>query len=151
MSMFSESVVSRFWDKVEVLGEDDCWTWHGQLSPKGYGQFRVNGKMMRAHRYSFEVHTGPIGDLCVCHTCDNPSCVNPEHLWLGTQLDNIADRDSKGHACGRTGYHVLGLGSADTVRQKYATGEYTQRKLAAEYGVSQGVICRIIRREGAYA
>ena len=89
----------RFWKHV-VQG-DGCWEWKGALDPKGYGRVAHNGKMVRAHRVAFALTYGPIpkGEgyhgTCVLHHCDNPPCVRPDHLFLGTNTDNIRDRDSK--------------------------------------------------------
>ena len=88
------SIIERFFQKVNKT--DSCWLWTGAFTSRGYGSFGVNGKNISAHRYSYQIHTGqiPIG-LVVCHTCDTPSCVNPEHLWIGTQSDNMKDMVSK--------------------------------------------------------
>lgn len=92
----------RFWEKVDKT--DSCWLWTGSKRSKGYGAFvyQKDGEVVqgRAHRYSWELHNGPIPDgLCVLHDCptgDNPACVNPEHLWLGSKADNNRDAIVKG-------------------------------------------------------
>lgn len=83
-----------FWDKVDKRGDNDCWNWTGFKFPTGYGRL---GRKGYAHRFSYLLANKvlPRG-LCVCHSCDNPSCVNPNHLWLGTVADNMHDRDKKG-------------------------------------------------------
>ena len=91
---FSEVAQKRFWTKVDKSGE--CWEWLAGKSPLGYGHFKDAGKTYRAHRYIYESQIGPIADgLCVCHRCDNPGCVRPDHLWLGTSPENTADKMSK--------------------------------------------------------
>lgn len=102
-----QSSESRFWSRVQTKGPDDCWTWSGRPSPDGYGTLRVNGRKTGAHRYAYELARGPIPDgpdgstLHVLHRCDNPPCCNVRHLFLGTNIDNIRDRDAKGrHAAG---------------------------------------------------
>lgn len=86
----------RFWRHVDKSGE--CWNWKGALGRGGYGQFAPTATTHAlAHRYSYELHVGPIpAGHVICHRCDNPGCVRPDHLFLGTQLDNVRDMFSKG-------------------------------------------------------
>lgn len=92
----------RFWKYVDKKGENECWEWNRSKYPNGYGRI---GKHY-AHRFSWILTNGEIPNgLHVCHSCDNPPCVNPKHLWLGTVADNMHDRDSKGR--GRYGFSKL--------------------------------------------
>ena len=100
-----ESDIERFWSKVDKSqGQGpggDCWVWTAHLNKLGYGQFwmgcRDSGNQYMAHRVAYVISIGDIPKwIFVLHTCDNPSCVNPTHLWLGTALDNARDRDEKG-------------------------------------------------------
>lgn len=84
-----------FWTRVRK--SRGCWVWTGTISPKGYGVFSFQQRQIRAHRHSYAIHFGNPGRLCVCHKCDNPSCVRPSHLFLGTVQDNNRDRFRKGN------------------------------------------------------
>lgn len=86
----------RFWNKIDSTG--DCWLYKGNLYKDGYGQFSVYGKQLRAHRVSYALKVMQPGELYVLHKCDCRHCVNPEHLFLGTQKDNIRDMWLKGRA-----------------------------------------------------
>jgi hypothetical protein len=94
----------RFKEKYLINNETGCWDWQNATNNIGYGMFRWDRHTMRlAHRASYEIHVGSIPKgLCVCHKCDNPKCVNPEHLWLGTKRQSYDDMMSKGR-------HVPGM------------------------------------------
>lgn len=99
----SQLDISRFWDKVYVSDKEVCWNWKANTI-KGYGMFCVSGFKIRAHRIAYYLGTkaDPL-DMVVCHSCDNPSCCNPNHLFAGTQLDNIRDRVLKGRTKSQAG------------------------------------------------
>lgn len=94
-------------DRIVAISESGCWIWIGDQNDDGYGRFYLGNKKRKlAHRHIYELNFGEIPDgMCVCHTCDCPSCVNPAHLWLGTHADNMKDRNHKkrsngGRNCG---------------------------------------------------
>ena len=91
-------LLERFQEKFEINEETGCWEWTGSLhGKKGYGSVWANGRPGKAHRVSWELHKGTIPEgLQVLHKCDNPKCVNPEHLFLGTNADNVRDKIEKG-------------------------------------------------------
>ena len=89
----STEFLDRFWRKVDVRSEAECWCWNGARFAAGYGQMFVTGRTRYAHRLSFEIANGSIPPgMVVRHTCDNPCCVNPRHLLVGTNYDNIVDK-----------------------------------------------------------
>src|SRR3954468_24321166 len=99
-----EQKIEAFWKKVDKRGTDDCWIWTGKRDGHGYGIFRgFSGKGEQASRFSLELSTGvPLKEgECALHNCpngDNPSCVNPGHLWIGTKADNNTDKMEKGRS-----------------------------------------------------
>lgn len=151
--------VERFWRHVQK-GED-CWNWTGSIKA-GYGQFKVNRAPIRAHRFSWELHFGAIvPDLLVCHHCDNPRCVRPDHLFLGSHLNNTQDMIRKGRKVVHTPDRPLSRAFLDalrerrrkvsdeqvrTIRQRYAAGGVSMRKLGAEYGIDHSTVVRIVGR-----
>jgi hypothetical protein len=145
------NVENRFWSKV-LTGEDDvCWEWQACYTGIGYGQFGYKGKNILSHRFSYLLNKGPIENgLHVLHKCDNPKCVNPSHLFLGTAQDNMIDMNNKGRGNQPKGekQHFAKLTEKQVIeiRQKYATNNYTHRQLGKEYNVSNVVVCNIINR-----
>jgi hypothetical protein len=138
-----EEEARRFWSNVNKEGA--CWIWLGGVGTHGYGFFRFLGVQLLAHQVAFMLSCGEVpDDMKVCHTCDNRICCKPEHLFLGTQADNMRDCTFKGRA-GITS--KLSSEQVDEIRVLYATGKFFQRTLADEYGVDQATICHIIRNE----
>lgn len=141
----------RFWNKVKE--GPGCWEWQGYKFSNGYGGIKSHqGKrMLLAHRVSYAIAYGeiPEGKL-VCHKCDNTKCVRPDHLFLGTQADNLLDMRRKGRSGDRRVYGEKN-GSAKLtsnqvleIRKRYLAGGITQKALAGEYGVSLPLIEKII-------
>ena len=91
--------MTHFWEYVDKQNDDECWLWKGYCDKLGYGTYWGGATIYLAHRYSYALHNGHTPEhLLVCHSCDNPSCVNPLHLFLGTDDDNIKDMIRKGRA-----------------------------------------------------
>lgn len=137
----------RFDMKVEIRTGSDCWWWTGNKNLRGYGHFRVNLNTVGAHRFSYERYNGKIPDgMLVCHKCDNPSCVNPEHLFAGTYKDNMADMYSKNRNNTVFGEHVgtskLTGNKVIEIREMLAAGQ-TQSSIAEAFDVSQASISHI--------
>lgn len=131
----------RFWSKVDVGEADECWEWLASTGNGGYGHFRVHDRLWMAHRVVWVLTFGPIPEgLHVCHHCDNPGCVNPYHLFLGTQEDNMQDSARKG----RQGWR-LSREDIPKIRKLLTQGKLTQREIGELFGVSHGTISDIKR------
>lgn len=138
----------RFWKRIKRgKDENDCWKWLGSTDTNGYPQISVNKRTMGANRFSYELHNGkiPRGEgyfgTCVLHICDNPKCTNPKHLRLGTQVDNIKDRDFKMRMCRKINREI-----AEEIRRLYVPRKFSQFKLAKMFGISRGTVEDIILR-----
>ncbi len=135
-----------------VLKTETCWLWIGSKNTQGYGGFHPGRgeKWHRAHRYSWKLHRGPIPEkMCVLHTCDNPSCVNPDHLWLGTYLDNSNDKLAKGRQTRGEDNGPTKLTSEQVIRirRDYVCGSRVTgaKPFARLYGVDNKTIRQIIK------
>lgn len=145
-----QKYIDRFWSRVSKGNPGDCWDWTGTKTPPGYGRFNVPKGAVYAHRLSYILNSGTIPDgMCVCHTCDNPGCCNPAHLFAGTMADNMHDRDRKGRSkIGGAGENnpraKLTAAQVAEIRSKYIPRLYPQEKLAKEYHVKPYTIYEII-------
>ena len=154
---YLEKIKAHFWARVDRWSpyeydfRDDCWLWTGQLRKnpkKRYGRFRVGNKTVHAHRLAYELLIGPIpeGEL-VCHHCDNPSCVNPAHLYAGTHQDNMNDMVARRRSCCDAGHSKLTEKQVLKIREKYIPYVYGTRRLAKEFGAAQTTIMEIVKRQ----
>lgn len=135
-----------FHEKYIRLSEDECWEWLGAIKSNGYGHMGVSGKTIGAHRIAFFLHYKDDAVNHVCHTCDNRTCVNPNHLFDGTRSDNMRDMTAKGRGRWLI-QNVLSDEQAHRIREIYQTG-VTQSEIAQQFNVSQKTICNVINKKG---
>lgn len=133
----------RLLERRVVVG--DCWEWSGSKDPCGYGRIKSLGKNFSVHRIAYELWIGSVEDNSVLHKCDNPSCFNPDHLFLGTQADNMKDMVVKGR-----GYQPKWAGEShpnsrlsDEDITSIKSDTRTQRVIASEYGITQAHVSNI--------
>ena len=144
---------NRFWNKINK--NSSCWLWIGVKDRFGYGRFSLDGRMVYAHRIIWEYVNGSIPNgLFVLHKCDVPACVNPEHLFLGTQSDNLKDAYQKGHLRHLSGFRGEKQGQSKltdeivkSIREEYQNPKTSQYQLAKRYGVCQTTIWRVVKRK----
>lgn len=146
----NKTIAERFWEKVDVRLGNHCWNWiGGKHHIYGYGHFWVNGKTKTSSRIAWELVYGEIpAGLFICHKCDNPSCCNPDHLFLGTTQENMTDRNNKKHtACGEyNGRSKLTTKDVILIRSLYNTG-VSVKKISIQFNVVETTIYSIIRGE----
>lgn len=163
--MRKKSLAERFWKYVDKSKRNGCWLWTGYVDPAGYGKMSFNLKPSFAHRISWLIAHGALDSkVFVLHACDNPRCVRPDHLFLGTQKDNMRDMHRKGRAGDCRNFGVangihnhpekvrgelngcakLTWRQVKTMREEYATGRTSTRKLARKFGVAQCTVWRAL-------
>lgn len=147
------SLPRLFRQRVIKGGEDECWPWDGMVKDSGHGRFQLRtGVNVSAARLAYYIHHGRWpGDLYVCHSCDNPGCVNPKHLWLGTTQENTADMVAKGRALRPIGELAsrskLTAEQVLDIRRRFVPGRKGNRAaLVKEFGVSTTSLWAILRR-----
>ncbi len=139
-----QPIEARFWQHVARGSDGVCWLWQGAIHSRGYGRL---GESIFAHRLSYEMHVRPIPPgAVICHRCDTPACVNPSHLFAGTQADNLRDAKVKGRMARGERQRCAKLTAAQVTeaRQLYKTTPIYQRELGELYGVSPSVIGQAI-------
>ena len=147
----SESEKDRFWSRVTRGKRDKCWEWQAGCFASGYGAIKFRDKAYYATRVAYFLATGvQPGELNICHRCDNPSCCNPAHLFLGTTAQNVADRDRKGrqvtprgeqHGCSRLTWKAVRDIRAFPTPHKYGAKSH----LARQYAVTRQAIGAVLR------
>ena len=141
---YYEKAQMRFWAKVKKSEPEQCWEWLSVLTHDGYGRMWFGGRFEGAHRLSWIFTHGTIqSGMQVCHKCDNPSCVNPSHLFLGTGEDNMMDCVHKGRRTKSSA--KLTSEQIEEIRNKYQNKEKGSWLLGREYGVSKTQILRIVK------
>jgi len=145
LNIINNNNIIKFWLMIDKKGEDDCWNWIRGRFSSGYGQFSANTyegrKVMRSHRFVYEITYGKIlGGMQINHKCDNKLCCNPKHLYIGTQQDNVDDREYRG----RSGKSKLTTNDVLKIRQLHKSGKFNQRMIADMFKVHPSQISLII-------
>jgi hypothetical protein len=152
----NSSTIERFWSKVDkkksliFYGGSRCWEWTGGHITKGYGMFFVGFNNKGAHVVSYEIHFGTVpSGMYVCHNCDNPGCVNPSHLFIGTADDNNKDKVKKGRQAVGTKTKSSKITERDVmaIREMYSSGDFTQQAISDKFKIKRRQVSHIVRRE----
>jgi len=148
--MKKELITRRMFKHTEFPDKDKCWNWKCFLNLDGYGNVRFKDKTIKVHRMAYFLFKGDIPDhLEVCHSCDNPACVNPNHLWLGTHADNVSDCAKKGRIVAPSGekhYRAkLTWQKVNEIRNLAKT--ISRYKLAKQFGVHYSTLDSVVNGE----
>ncbi len=158
--ILSQSVIDRFWSKVAITANDEkCWEWQASKRGNGYGRFTITKSTMNKSSYIssrvayyIKNNVDPIGKV-IMHSCDNPSCVNPKHLSIGTYKENSIDREKKnrsGSSFKKGENNIkskLNENEVREIRERYSNGNITQKELGKEYGTNGHYINSIINKK----
>lgn len=154
MTYQDPNAIKRFFSKVLMDDGEKCWEWQAHKNRFGYGRFDLRGKDGKwfkrvAHRVAYELFFGDVPDgFELMHKCDNPSCVNPNHLLVGTHSQNMQDCAKKGRNvifCGENNHNSkLSLGDVMEIRKLWSSGEYSKRELGEKFGVSPTQISNVV-------
>lgn len=148
------SDISRFWSKVNVDSPLNCWEWQAYLNHSDYGMYQLDDRPFYAHRISYFLEHGTLPEgIFILHRCDNPKCVNPNHLFTGTLEDNARDRaqkhrsrDSRGEKSGSAKLCAMDIITIREILDNHPP-KGTKTKLAAQYGITKATISKIVQRE----
>jgi hypothetical protein len=133
----------------KINNKTGCHEWLRATLGRGYGQLWYKGEKYLAHRLSYKINKGDIGDYHVLHTCDNPKCINPDHLWLGTNTDNMNDKIKKGRVVKGENHPQAKLTDRQikTLKSLYSTGEFFQKDLGIIFGIVQSQVSALINNK----
>lgn len=139
------NTIETFWSRVEPDLNSGCWIWSGSFANNGYGRIDIAGRRVSAHRLAYEVTFGTIpAGMCVCHRCDTPACVNPDHLFLGSNADNVADKVAKGRTARGEGAGRAKLTEDQVKEIRSLRGTLSQSQIAKHFGIIQPHVSSIM-------
>lgn len=146
--MNNRQIKEKLFKKTEISRH--CWNWVGNKINGGHGKIFINGKYELTHRVSYLLFIGSIPEgLCVCHSCDNPACVRPSHLWVGSRAENNKDRHLKGrdgdNSGEKNGRAKIDWGIACLIRKDFSSGKYMKKEIAKKYGISPAIVSCVVR------
>ena len=153
MTKHNLTIEDRFWSKVDKGSADGCWEWTGNKHKFGYGTISIDGRPRATHRVSWEIHNGNIPEgtgyhgTCICHKCDNPSCVRPEHLFLGSVQENNNDMVKKGRRSSQKGANnprsKINSTQARVIRRHANRNLMTHKEIGSIFSISSSSVAGI--------